>query len=102
MTLFQKHINMNFNKLIVLLSCVLTNITIYSQSPSWPLDNNWNQINCTFAEKHSEFHGGIDINLVNGNDFKAILDGIVENDASSSAFLIPDMILPFQIILIVI
>ncbi|MBK7093974.1 MAG: hypothetical protein IPH57_02480 [Saprospiraceae bacterium] len=43
----------------------------------------YNQINCTFAEKHLQFHGGIDINI--GREiFLAILEGKVFNNASES------------------
>ena len=46
------------------------------QTPVWPVSTivpNYNQINCTFAEKHSQFHSGIDINI--GNEkFLAILE----------------------------
>ena len=79
---------MNSNKLNLILLFSLIYANIFSQNPSWPLDNAWNQINCTFAEKHNEFHGAIDINLGNGTDFKAILDGTVENDAISQDFFI--------------
>ncbi|MFZ1495693.1 MAG: hypothetical protein WAS72_01475 [Saprospiraceae bacterium] len=70
-----------------------------AQLPVWPLASQWNQINCTFAERHSAFHSAIDINCVANDDpfnssgqplqitsteFNAILDGIVRNNAANS------------------
>jgi len=79
--------NTSVNKIFVLFFMIQSFIS-YSQQPSWPLDDQWNQINCTFAEKHTAFHGAIDINLPNNNNFKAILNGIVEEDAINKRFMI--------------
>jgi hypothetical protein len=60
---------------------LIYDFNLLSQNPVWPLNDNWNQINCSFAEKHSAFHGALDINLANNSNFRTILDGIVEDDA---------------------
>lgn len=80
--------NISTNKIIKSLLLFLLSINFtYSQSPVWPLSSTWNQINCTFYEKHSAFHSAIDINLPDGNAFKAVLDGVAENDAATVSFL---------------
>ena len=61
---------------------------LFCQNPVWPLVNTWDQINCTFAEKHTAFHGAIDINVTNGSRFLAIMNGKVKNNANSSNFFI--------------
>lgn len=45
---------------------------------------NYNQINCTFNQKHSRCHGAIDLHTANSSNFLAILDGIVTQDARDS------------------
>lgn len=79
----------SFSKIIKIagfILCLQLNNLQAQQSPVWPVSAsvpNYNQINCTFAEKHSQFHGGIDINI--GREiFLAILDGKVLNNASGS------------------
>ena len=68
--------------------CILsTSCCLLAQSPVWPVSNtvaNYNQINTTFAEKHSQFHGALDLHVANNEDFLAILDGEIEDDASGS------------------
>jgi hypothetical protein len=79
---------MKIIKIYLVLIYIITSFhNCLSQFPVWPLDNSWNQINCTFAEKHTSFHAALDINLANNNNFRAILDGIMEDDANSSLFM---------------
>lgn len=59
----------SFSKIIKIASFLLglqLNYIQAQQSPVWPVSASvpdYNQINCTFAEKHLQFHGGIDINI---------------------------------------
>jgi len=60
---------MNFIKYSTYASIVIVfffNIVI-AQQPIWPVNlsvPNHNHINCTFAEKHSQFHGAIDFEVM--------------------------------------
>lgn len=57
------------------------------QTPVWPVSSlvaNYNQINCTFAEKHSSFHGALDLHTADGTVFLGILDGKVKVNANGS------------------
>ena len=82
-------------KLSIKLLSLFMGIFIFSalycqQQPIWPISQNvpnYNQINATFAEKHSEFHGAIDTHT-GMEEFLAILDGKVFNNASSGDFFI--------------
>lgn len=48
---------MNFKIITLRISLVIFTQVIYGQQPIWPVDNTvagYNQINCTFAERHTE------------------------------------------------
>jgi len=58
---------------------------VFCQDPVWPISatvTNYNQISTTFAEKHAAFHGAIDLFVANGNEYSAILDGKIFDDAA--------------------
>ena len=81
-------------KSIISFTCLLflLHFSKYShcQNPVWPIAAsvpNYNQINTTFAEKHSQFHGALDLHIANNERFIAILNGIIEQDASVSTFM---------------
>ncbi len=70
-----------------------------AQQPSWPVNSSvtgYNEINCTFAERHSQFHGALDLNVGDNNSFLAILDGEVIESADNVSFFVSghDYLLP--------
>lgn len=78
------------NNKMFLFFFILFSLESTAQSPSWPISTtvaNYNQINCTFTEKHSAFHGALDLHIANNEKFLAILPGIVEEDASTLLFM---------------
>jgi hypothetical protein len=80
-----------YKVLITSIIIFLVVLRAISQNPVWPVSNNepnYNQINCTFAEKHFQFHGALDLNTSNGTIFLSPLAGLVKNNASSSNFFI--------------
>ncbi len=86
------NMNVRKNNYFIILITLLT-IELNAQAPIWPtVSNTWNKINCTFSEIHptgtDHIHGAIDINMANNQEFKAISDGKIRQDASSNDFLI--------------
>jgi hypothetical protein len=60
-----KSIYRNFLIISFYLISVFNNL-FAQNTPVWPVSSsiqNYNQVNCTFAEKHTQFHGGIDTTL---------------------------------------
>lgn len=79
-----------FNFILLIFLFLIVGTTFGQQAPVWPIEatvTNYNQINATFAEKHSQFHGGIDTHTGN-EEFLAILDGKVFNNASTNNFFV--------------
>jgi len=81
---------LNNTLILTFLLCNLLIFNLRGQSPVWPISAtvaNFNQINATFGEKHTWFHGALDLHIANNENFRAILDGIVEENASSLSFM---------------
>ncbi len=83
--------SLNNSLLILLVTLFCKDLQAQQIYPVWPLDAQWNQINCTFAEWHTAFHGALDINLPNNINFMAIFDGRVLQDADGNfKFMVTD------------